>query len=125
MILQALTRYYEALAKRGEIARPGWAKTKISYALCVNERGELEQVVQLLEDNDGKKPQPRQFDLPAPVKRTVGIAPNFLWDNASYLLGVDAKGKPERKLLWSLQAAPPPASGRRGQRRRKEHPCVL
>ena len=96
MILQALTRYYEALAKRGEIARPGWVKTKISYALCINERGELEQVVPLLEDNGGKKPQPRQFDLPAPVKRTVGIAPNFLWDNASYLLGVDAKGKPER-----------------------------
>ena len=96
MILQALTRYYEDLAKQGKIARPGWAKAKISYALCINERGELEQVIPLLEDTGGKKPQPKQFDLPAPVKRTVGIAPNFLWDNSGYLLGVDAKGKQER-----------------------------
>ena len=98
MILQALTRYYEDLAKQGKIAHPGWSKTKISYALCINERGELEQVIPLLEDTGGKKPHPQQFDLPAPVKRTVGIAPNFLWDNSGYLLGIDAKGKPERSL---------------------------
>lgn len=98
MILQALTQYYEKLVKRGEIAPPGWARTKINYALYINETGELEQVVPLLEDSDGKKPRPQQFNLPAPVKRTAGIASNFLWDNSSYLLGVDAKGKPERSL---------------------------
>ncbi|MBQ9721490.1 MAG: type I-C CRISPR-associated protein Cas8c/Csd1, partial [Oscillospiraceae bacterium] len=98
MILQALVRYYEDLTKQGKIARPGWAKSKINYALCINARGELEQVIPLLEDTGGKKPQPKRMDLPAAVKRTVGIAPNFLWDNASYLLGVDAKGKPERSV---------------------------
>ena len=96
MILQALVRYYEDLAKQGKIARLGWAKAKINYALCINEHGKLEQVIPLLEDAGGKKPQPQRIDLPAAVKRTVGIAPNFLWDNASYLLGVDTKGKPER-----------------------------
>ncbi len=97
MILQALTRYYEELARQGKIARPGWSKTKIQYALCISENGELEQVVPTLKPvEEGKKPQPQQFDLPAPVKRTVGVAPNFLWDNSSYLLGIDAKGKPER-----------------------------
>ena len=30
------------------------------------------------------------------MTRTVGILPNFLWDNSSYLLGADEKGKPER-----------------------------
>ena len=98
MILQALTRYYEDLCDQGKIAKPGWSKTKISYALCINERGELEQVIPLLEDTGGKKPQPQQFDLPAPVKRTAGIAANFLWDNSGYLLGADAKGKPDRSL---------------------------
>ena len=98
MILQALTRYYEDLCDRGEIAKPGWSKVKVSYALCINEHGELEQVVPLLEETGGKKPQPRQFDLPAPVKRTVGIAANFLWDNSGYLLGTDTKGKPERSV---------------------------
>lgn len=96
MILQALTRYYETLADQGKIARPGWAKSRVSYALCLNMDGELVQVIPLLEETGGKKPQPRQFDLPAPVKRTVGIDSNFLWDNSSYLLGVDAKSKPDR-----------------------------
>ena len=96
MILQALNQYYEDLAQAGKIARPGWAKANISYALCINGNGELEQVVPLLTDTGKKKPSPREFDLPAPVKRTVGIAANFLWDNSAYLLGTDNKGKPER-----------------------------
>jgi CRISPR-associated protein Csd1 len=45
MILQALTRYYEDLLSRGEIAAPGWAPAKISFALCLNENGELTQIV--------------------------------------------------------------------------------
>ena len=96
MILQALTQYYEDLVTQGKIARPGWAAQKIGYALCINEDGELEQVIPLLEEAKGKKPQYRRFSLPAPVKRTVGIVPNFLWDNSGYLLGIDGKGNPER-----------------------------
>ena len=42
---------------------------------------------------------PRVVSLPAPVKRTVGVAANFLCDNSSYMLGVDDKGKPERTRL--------------------------
>lgn len=92
MILQALVQYYEDLTKQGKIARPGWAKSKINYALCINERGELEQVIPLLEDSGGKKPQPQQFDLPAPASRHGKVLkPNFLWDNASYLLGISGK----------------------------------
>ena len=98
MILQALVQYYEDLVKQGIINRPGWVKTKISYALCIDENGQLQQVIPLVEDTGGKKPQPMAFSLPAPVKRTVGIAPNFLWDNSGYLLGVDGKGKPERSV---------------------------
>ena len=96
MILQALTKLYEDLVKQGRIGRPGWAKTKISYALCITEEGELEQIIPLFDENGGKKPKPRQFDLPAPVKRSSGIESNFLWDNSSYMLGLDQKGKPER-----------------------------
>ena len=99
MILQALTRYYEHLLSRGEIAAPGWSPAKISYALCLNGAGDLEQVIPTMEEvTKGKKTvlQPQTFSLPAAVKRTVGIGANFLWDNSSYLLGVDQKGKPER-----------------------------
>ena len=99
MILQALARYYEDLLSRGEIDAPGWTPAKISYALCLNENGRLTQVVPTMEKvSKGKKTvlQPQVFPLPAAVKRTVGIDSNFLWDNSTYLLGVDQKGKPER-----------------------------
>ena len=99
MILQALTRLFEDLAQQEKIARPGWSPAKISYALCLDEGGGLEYVVPLLSEvQAGRKTQlrPAPMELPTPVTRTVGILPNFLWDNSSYLLGVDEKGKPER-----------------------------
>ena len=99
MILQALTRYYEDLLKRGEIAAPGWSPAKISFALCLNAGGEVTQVIPTMEEVAvGKKTvlRPQTMTLPSAVKRTVGIASNFLWDNSSYLLGSDKKGKPER-----------------------------
>ena len=96
MILQALTKLYEDLANQERIARLGWSKTKISFALCINEKGELEQIIPLLDDSNVKKPLPKSFDLPTPVKRTVGIESNFLWDNSSYLLGTDNKNRAKR-----------------------------
>ena len=108
MILQALTRYYEDLLSRGEIAAPGWAPAKISLALYINENGELTQIVPtMVEGTKGKKTvmQPQLITLPAAVKRTVSIASNFLWDNSSYLLGIDQKGKPERSRECFAAAA--------------------
>lgn len=99
MILQALTQLFEDLVQQGKIARPGWGPAKISYALCLDENGMLESVVpQLTEVQVGKKTQlrPTPMELPAAVTRSSGILPNFLWDNSSYLLGADEKGKPER-----------------------------
>lgn len=108
MILQALTRYYEDLLSRGEIAAPGWAPAKISLALYINENGKLTQIVPtMMEGTKGKKTvmQPQLMVLPAAVKRTVSIASNFLWDNSAYLLGIDQKGKPERSRECFAAAA--------------------
>ena len=99
MILQALTDYYRTLEQKGEIAPPGWSENKVSFALCIDAQGSLEQVVSLqTEQTKGKKKvlAPQIMRLPAPVKRSSGIASNFLCDNSSYLLGVDSKGKPKR-----------------------------
>ena len=101
MILQALVEHYEDLAAQGKLARPGWSDANISYALYINDAGELEQVASLKNEVErGKKKvlAPRTMSLPAPVKRSSGVASNFLWDNASYILGVDEKGKPQRSL---------------------------
>ena len=101
MILQALTEYYRTLENSGQISPLGWGEAKVSYALRIGPEGALEQVVSLqTEQKKGKKTvlRPQIMRLPAPVKRTVGIVPNFLCDNASYLLGADNKGKPQRTL---------------------------
>ena len=99
MILQSLVDYYEELAVRGEIARPGWAKVKVSWALELNEKGELVDVLPLRHPSeDGKRMVPREMESPAPVKRSSGVSANFLWDNSSYILGVDGKGNPKRSL---------------------------
>ena len=97
MILQALTEYYQVLEREGTIAAPGWSPVKVSFALCLGADGTLEQVVSLqTQQQRGKKTvlAPQSIPLPAPVKRTVGVAPNFLCDNSSYLLGIAARGGP-------------------------------
>ena len=99
MILQALAQYYEALLDAGKITRPGWAKTKVSFALCLDDAGQITQLLHLQKEiQRGKKTvlAPQELDMPSPVKRTVGVAANFLCDNSSYLLGADDKGKPAR-----------------------------
>ena len=101
MILQALVDCYEALSASGKIARPGWGPVKASVALELTETGKIFQAIFLKEEVEkGKKKVlvPKIFDLPAPVKRTVGVAANFLCDNSSYILGFDEKGKPKRSL---------------------------
>lgn len=97
MILQALTDYYELLAGQGKISPPGWASVKISWGLEIDESGQLTDVLPLRHPSEnGKKEIPVNKELPAPVKRSSGILSNFLWDNSSYMLGVDLKGNPER-----------------------------
>ena len=57
MILQALVEHYEDLAAQGKLARPGWSDANISYALYINNAGELEQVAdirQIPEHGKGK-----------------------------------------------------------------------
>ena len=48
MILQALVRHYEDLVARDAIAGPGWSKTKISYALEIDDEGQLLQAVSVM-----------------------------------------------------------------------------
>ena len=108
MILQALTELFEDLVRQGKLSAPGWSNAKISYALCLDESGALVAVMPTQHEEDVKgKPKlfPNLISLPSPVKRTVGISPNFLWDNSTYLLGVDEKGKPERSLNCFRAAA--------------------
>lgn len=96
MILQALVRCYEALAERGELEKEGWSPVKVSWGLELDADGQVKSLL-LMGGTDAKGKQiPRVMKLPDPVKRSSGVAANFLCDNSAYVLGIDAKGKPER-----------------------------
>lgn len=97
MILQALTDYYEELTGKGLLGHPGWSKVKVSWALELGEDGSIQAIYPLREaGKDGKKMVPRMMEMPAQVKRSSGVAPNFLCDHSSYILCADTKGKPDR-----------------------------
>ena len=99
MILQSLVKLYDALAERGVLEKPGWSPVKVSWGLDLADDGTLLRLLPLeVETPNGKKTilAPQRMNVPAPVKRASGVAANFLCDNASYVLGADQKGKPER-----------------------------
>ncbi len=99
MILQSLVKLYDALVEKGMLEQPGWLPAKVSWGLELDDDGHLLRVLPLEQEiSKGKKTvvSPQIMKVPAPVKRTVGVVPNFLCDNASYVLGVDQKDKPER-----------------------------
>jgi len=89
-VLQSLDRYYSRMAARGEAELPGWSRQKIGYALVLTPDGEPLQMLDLREIS-GRKQVPRLIPVPAPVKRTAGIAPNLLWDKTAYVFGRTAR----------------------------------
>ena len=101
MILQALTTYYEDLAKQGRISNLGWGEAKVSYALVINGIGDLTDVISLVDTDEGETSvlKPKAMRVPMPAKRSGRlVAPRFLCDNSAYLLGIDSKGDPEQTL---------------------------
>ena len=82
-ILQALDSYYHRL---DGVAGPGWSPEKFGWCIVLGKDGAVVDVDNL-HDSNGKKPRPKIYVVPAAVKRTVGIAPNFLWDKTAYVLG--------------------------------------
>lgn len=101
MILQALVKYYENMAKEGDLPRQGYCTGKVSYALSLSEEGELRGIINIRQRaTRGKKEveAPNSLTVPEQESRSVNIFPFFLCDNAIYLLGLDTKGKPQRAL---------------------------
>ena len=96
MILQSLVDYYETLARQGAIAKPGWGNYKISYAVNLNQQGEVIGILSLEKEvMRGKKKVsvPTTHMLPEGVKKASGIRPQFLWANAAYCLGLPKENK--------------------------------
>ena len=101
MILQALVQYYEDLLANDKITRPGWTSAKVSWALELDENGQLMALHPLhQEEKRGKKPAlvPLQMKVPEQVKRSRNIISNFMCENSAYMLGIGKKEKKEHAL---------------------------
>lgn len=85
-VLQALDRYYDRMAARGEAEAPGFSREKIGFCLVLAPDGAVVEM-QDLRETAGRKRQPRLLDVPAAVKRASNILPNRLWDKTAYVLG--------------------------------------
>lgn len=94
MYLTELYNFYRRMVDSGDprMPPPGMSEENIAFKLVISPAGELREVVSLC-DSKGKA---ARIMVPAAVKRSVGIAPNFLWDNSGYVLGVAGKGTAER-----------------------------
>lgn len=94
MILQSLAKYYEILAADPDIpiARFGYSTTGVSFALNLSDEGELLDILpQFRQEQRGKQTVEvsRPMIVPEAVKRSgTRPNPNFLWDNATYVLGI-------------------------------------
>lgn len=102
-VLTALARAYERLPD-SERPRPGFSLEKIGFLISLHPDGSIANLVDLRE-GEGAKKKPRLMLVPQPVKRTAGVAPNFLWDKTAYVLGVTGDDK---------------RAGEKGQRRTAE-----
>lgn len=87
-MLQSLVRAYDRLAQAGEVAPFGYSPEKIAYAIELEPDGSVRAKPTLRGAVVKNKHLPAVMQVPQANKRTVGIAPNFLWDKTSYVLGV-------------------------------------
>lgn len=85
-ILAALAKAYERLPDAPPF---GFSAEKIGFLISLNPDGSVASVTDLRTGAGNKKTAPL-MQVPQAVKRTVGIASNFLWDKTSYVLGVTA-----------------------------------
>lgn len=95
MIVKRLAEHYEALKDDGRAPPYGWGKTAVNLGLLLSEDGEVRRLIPLTQtETMGKKEvtKAQEHIVPMPVVRSSGILPNFLCDNASYILGIGGKG---------------------------------
>src|SRR6476661_5762453 len=87
-VLASLVRAYDRMSARGEIPPYGYSQEKISFVIPINPDGTVAHAPIDIRQGEGKKRVARPLAVPQPVKRTSGIAPNFLWDKTAYVLGI-------------------------------------
>ena len=94
-ILASLERAYHrlALAEEDKVPPIGYSDERVGYCVVLGTDGQPVGQPVDLRDHSGKNPVAPRRSVPRREKRTVKVVPNFLWDKASYALGVAEDGK--------------------------------
>lgn len=92
MILHALCDYYR---RKPDLPRLGFEIKAIPFVFELDLTGHLIQIEDT-RHSEGKKKFSRNFLVPQGVKKASGIAANWLWGTAEYVLGVTNLGRPDR-----------------------------
>lgn len=101
MILSALVHLYEELCKQGKIQAEGWGIAKVTHRILLDKEGHLCGIISArkkVQRGKTEREVPCEMCVPLPVTRSSGVKANFLCDNSSYFLAVDAKGKVQRTI---------------------------
>lgn len=101
MILTALVHLYEELCKQGKIQAEGWGIAKVTHRILLDKEGHLCGIISArkkVQRGEKEIEVPCEMCVPLPVTRSSGVKANFLCDNSSYFLAVDAKGKVQRTI---------------------------
>ena len=88
--MSALASLVHAYDRMKDAPPFGYSAEKIGFLISLNEDGGVACPPVDLREGEGKKKTPKLMSAPQPAKRTSGVAPNFLWDKTSYVLGVTA-----------------------------------
>lgn len=96
MIINDLCNEYDVLVSKQLAPAYGYDNVNVPYGLVIDDDGTLVEV-RPLGDHSGRKPV-NIIPVPARVPRSSGVVANFLCDTVAYMLGFDAKGKPERAM---------------------------
>ncbi|NPV91073.1 MAG: type I-C CRISPR-associated protein Cas8c/Csd1 [Firmicutes bacterium] len=97
MIINSLYKHYQTLLNDpgSGISRPGFSRAKVTDCLVVSGDGKLVGVIDLRVERN-KKHVSREMNVPEQVKRSSGVAANFMCDNCSYVLGLRQRNKPDK-----------------------------
>jgi CRISPR-associated protein Csd1 len=94
-VLQALNRYYDRMADRGEVVAPGYSVEPVGIEVVLAADGTAVAVNEK-RDPEGKKPNPEIVPKWF-TRQGNGSTPFFLWDNTAYALGISKKNPEKSK----------------------------
>ena len=106
MILQALMEHYEALEKKGVFPSFGLGKARVSYALYIDDDGDIKNIVSVkkrVQKKDKDVAIAMEMTVPYQPQKTSNVSPGFLCGNSAYIFGVDTRNK--KKEGKSLERA--------------------